>query len=816
MRFRPIFTAVLFTLTIGLLSACDSSEERAEKHFQAALVLLEAGDQERAIVEFKNVFKLNGRHRDARARFAELQRQRGNITGAAGQYLRLVEQYPEDFEGLKAIAEIYAELGNWEQVEQFLNTARTIEPDDQGLLSLQFALDYRNSLVNKDADATKSAVENIRKLLSELPENQMLRQVVVDDHIRNSKYDAALAELDKAIELTPDDKQVYLIRLSVLAALEDAFGIEKQLKEMIVRFPDDETLRATLLRWYISQQQLDDAENFLRDLANGDAADTADQLTLVQFIAQFRGQDIALQEINRMVAAQDAGPLLLALQAGFIFDLGEHEDAIKQMRQLLVDLPESDEVRRIKIALAQMLETTGDTVAAQTLVDAVLAEDPDNVDAIKRKANWLIDADNTADAILLLRTAIQQAPEDATILTILARAHEREGNQDLVGEMLALALDASNGAPAESIRYADFLGSIGKNDVAEGILVAALRRAPGQVGILTELGRLYVAAEDWPRAEQVQATLSQLEAPQAVAASNDLKAQVLQGQKNVTEAVEFLEALVDQGAAGIGASVAIVRNHLATGDFAKAQDHVDALVATDPDNPSVHFLDASVQAAKGNFGLAEQKYRKLVDQDDQRIQVWLALFRLFSATDRPAEAAELIDEARIALPENQLLSWIKAGQLEKRGDPKGAIEIYEKMYLADSSNLVIANNLASLLSTASDDPGSLARAATISRRLRQSDVAPYQDTYGWISYLQGNYAEALRALEPAAKVMVAEPRVQYHLARAYLANNNPKAALEQFSKVVALTGAADTREFVRNSRLEFNRLTTELDNSGSE
>ena len=48
---RGTLTAVLLT-SLGLLSACDSSEERAEKHFETAMALLAEGDEKRAIVEF--------------------------------------------------------------------------------------------------------------------------------------------------------------------------------------------------------------------------------------------------------------------------------------------------------------------------------------------------------------------------------------------------------------------------------------------------------------------------------------------------------------------------------------------------------------------------------------------------------------------------------------------------------------------------------------------------------------------------------------------------------------------------------------------
>ena len=99
MILRKFATAFAALIVIGFLSACDSSEERAEKHFQSAMSLLENGDTDRAIVEFRNVFKLNDEHHDARIAFAELHRQRGNFRGSIVQYQRLVEQFPDDLDG---------------------------------------------------------------------------------------------------------------------------------------------------------------------------------------------------------------------------------------------------------------------------------------------------------------------------------------------------------------------------------------------------------------------------------------------------------------------------------------------------------------------------------------------------------------------------------------------------------------------------------------------------------------------------------------------------------------------------------------------
>jgi len=64
--------------------------------------------------------------------------------------------------------------------------------------------------------------------------------------------------------------------------------------------------------------------------------------------------------------------------------------------------------------------------------------------------------------------------------------------------------------------------------------------------------------------------------------------------------------------------------------------------------------------------------------------------------------------------------------------------------------VVVANNLASLLTAHRTDDASLDRAYRIARRLRGIDVPAFQDTYGWIAHRRGDYAEALDYLRPAA------------------------------------------------------------------
>ncbi len=809
MRAKTSILAVLFILSFGVLSACDTAEERAEKHFQSALVLLEKGDVARATVEFRNVFKLNGQHKDARAAYANMLRESGNVRAAMGQYLRLVEQYPDDLDGQRAVAEIYAEIGKWAEIERHLAVILDKEPNDATARPLKVVFDYQTALADGETQSAGDAVKMAVEMRAELPEHILLRQVVIDDHIRNSNFRAALTELDEAIKVAPENRVLYGLRLSVLSALKDPFAIETQLKDMIIRFPDDNTSRATLVRWYVSQGQLDEAELFLRDAIDPADTDTTNQVTLLQFLTELRGRDVALAEVRKIIAEGLDAPLILALKAGLEFESGNHDAAIDQMQNALEALEPSEEAHRIKTALAQMLLRTGNSVGARAAVEEILAEDAGHLEALKLKAGWQIDDDQVGDAILALRSALDSAPRDPAILTLMARAYDRDGSQELVGEMLSLAVEASNRAPSESLRYTKYLINLKKYSTAEGILIDSLRLAPGNLEILSQLGGIYLATEDWPRAEQVVATLRRLDTPAGTEASAQLNVRLLQAQKKFTDAGEFLGNLLADNSTVFGAKVAIAQNHLSNGNADLARAFVRGLMNEDPDDLRIQFLDATIDAATGDLASAELKYRAILQKDNQQRRIWVALFQTLNSAGKTGAAEIAVDEARALFPDYDTLKWIKAGLLEASGDLDGAIAIYEGMYAKNSNNLVIANNLASLLSTHRDDPASIARADTIARRLRSSNVAPFQDTYGWIAYLRGDIDEALRALEPAATGLSEDPMVQYHLAMVYLAVDREDDAERLFRSVDTLTGPADTREFVEFSRAEIIRLQAE-------
>ena len=384
----------------------------------------------------------------------------------------------------------------------------------------------------------------------------------------------------------------------------------------------------------------------------------------------------------------------------------------------------------------------------------------------------------------------------------MAFAHERAGDRGLMGERLALAVELSNRAPEESLRYANFLMQEDRPGPAEGIVVDALRRNPENRELLATLGRIHLARKDWTRAGQIAGLLRAQGGPVAAAMAARLDAARLQGEGKPADAAAMLEMLASGGpgtgmSAGTGdggdALAAAVRARLAAGEPEEARRTLEAALADDPGSVPARFLLAGLDAIEGRDADAEARLRALAAEEPALPEPHLALFRLLAGRGDIAGADAAL-EAGIAAggDANGELLFLRAGLRKSRGDIAGAVADYETLYARSSDSAVVANNLASLLTTQAvageTDAATLERAFAIARRLRGTEVPEFQDTYGWLLFLRGSTAEARDTLARAAAALPGNAQVQFHLGEAERALGNRDAAKSAYEAALAAAG----------------------------
>ena len=790
-------------LSLGLmlvLAACDTAEERAERHYESAVALLEAGEPERALVELRNVFKLQGDHRDARWLYAETQREQGELADAFGNYLRLAEFYPDDLPALRALAELAAEVREWDEAARHARAGAALEPEDPVFRAVKAAIDYREAIRARDVDAREDAVARARAILEAGADIWSAHSVVVDDLAMRGAPAAALAAVDEALTLRPRDGGMHEARLRLLVQAGDDDAVEAQLRRMVELFPENPELRGTLVAWFAERDRIADVQGYLRSLAAADPSDPWPRLTLVQILRETEGPQAARDELARLAEAAPEADLALryrTLAATIRAQEGARAEAIAELRDLL-DTAEAAgttgaELRDGQVSLAHMLREEADIPGAKAVVNRVLEADAGHVGALRMRAAWAIEEDRTGDAITALRRALAESPRDADVLMLMAMAHLRDGSRDLAGERLALAVEVSGRGVGESMRYARFLVESGRLSAAEAVLTDALRVSRGNPALLSALTELRLQRGEPERAAQSLAQLErQAEAlPELAPVAARLRALYLQESGNRGAALTFLEGLIAGGSFDISAVAQIVQTHIDADDPAAAAAYMDQLLAETPGDLSLLFLRAGVHRVMGEAERAEALYRDLVAERPDAEGPARELYGLLWQQGRQDEAEAVLLAALEVRPDSEILRWLLAGAQEARGDIDGAIDSYERLHADNSANDVFANNLAALLATHRAEPETLARAQTIARRLRVSDVPAFRDTYGWILLQRGEAADALPHLRFAAEGLPENADVQYHLALAQEALGDVASSRAALERALDLGGPAD-------------------------
>ncbi|MER5173855.1 tetratricopeptide repeat protein [Thioclava kandeliae] len=795
---KKVVLALALTLA---LAACDSAKDKAAKHYAAAQEYAEQGDMPRAMVELRNALQLDETLRDARLMYAKALLDRNQPAQAFAQYRFLFERDPKDAEAASAMAMIAFDAMGWDDAQRYSAAALEQDPSDKEMLAVKAGLDYRKASLNKDPTAQAAAASQASELIEADPTLIRARRVVVADAVQNGALDAALGFLDAGLKITPADRDLNNVRLVVLERLGRDGDVEAQIRAMVQQFPQDEDLDNLLVSFYLSKGRINDAESWLRGRITEGSTDPQPRLTFLRFLAEVRSPDAMRQELSSILATNPlpsdvaADPAQFkALKARADYTAGERDSGMAQMEALISDEESGQSVENdaLKVQLAQMRLESGNDVGARSLVEEVLKRDPGQTGALKLKAGWLIKEDMPDEAIRILRDALAGAPNDPELLTILAGAYQRQGQPALMADMLARAVDASNQGAAESTRYATYLMQQQEYNSAETILIDAMRRDPKNFNLLNMLTRVHLLMQDWARATQdVEAIRSRFSGnAQALTLADEYQAQIMARQGRNDELGGFLDDLAKgTGDNGVASQIAVIRNMVREGKLDQALTMATDLAQSNVDKPAASLVLGQLLQAKGQVDEARKTFEGVTVSDPSYEAGWLSLAILQRSQKDITAALATVDAGLGRIPQSRQLGLLKAGLLEAEGKIDAAIAIYEGLYAANSDDVVVANNLASLLGSTRTDAESLERAWVVARRLNGTQFPPFLDTYGWLAFRRGDMGQALPALTKAAQGLPNDPSVAYHLGMALAVQGRKDEAAAEYDRASKLRGS---------------------------
>ena len=166
---------------------------------------------------------------------------------------------------------------------------------------------------------------------------------------------------------------------------------------------------------------------------------------------------------------------------------------------------------------------------------------------------------------------------------------------------------------------------------------------------------------------------------------------------------------------------------------------------------------------------------------------YLLLSRVYEVNNDPLALVNILKDGKKNLKGkgNYKIPLKLASLYEKNKNYSAAIQTYKDMYEMHPTNLIVLNNLASMLSNHNGNEADLELAKKLAEKLKDSDQPAFLDTIGWVYYRLGDYESAIKYLQ---QVVERGPKINifnYHLGMAYILSGDEMQARKFLEKSLA-------------------------------
>ena len=776
---RRRFPHLLAVSVLALAAACSSPEQKLERYSQNAAELLAEGDLAKAYIQYQNAIKINEEHVPSLLGLAEIAEQRQDFQAMFGFLQRIVRLDPTQVEAQVKIGKLYLigsdETTALEQAEKAL----AIEPENLNAKAL------KAGVLMKIGD-NAGAVELARGILAKDPANAEAVTVLATDYSVNGDYDAALAELDKALAIDPQMAMLQLLRIHLLKKVGRTEEARAGYATLIDLFPEQSAYRRVYASELIRDKDYEGAREQLEAIVSIEPDNFDAKLDVIRAVKVASGSAAAEAKLQSYISADPGNSKLKLWLSDFYVSEGDKEKA-KDVLNELASGKDQDVALQAKNKITTLMLGDGDREGATALINEILEADERNTDALIKRAAIQIEAEQYDQAIVNLRTALDNSPDSYDAMLLMSAAFEKQDNFSFAQAELAKAYEGSKRDAKVANHFARFLLRRKNTSRAEEVLVSSLASHPGNIENLRLLASIRLVTQNWRGAEEVGVLLEQAGDKSALA--SNIKSAAYVGLEDFDSVIETLSARSETAPLDTRPLAALVNAYIREERTDEAEALLLRMLETDPENYAAKLSLARVYSVKSDFPKFEAALNSATETNPDRAEAYELLYRSYLGAGRRADAAALIERGLRAAPDNDALRVFKADVLLQEGDREGALALYTDLLETRPNDQIIANNFVSLSSDLRSDPASIAKALEVSKKIEGLDNPFYRDTVGWAHYRAGDYATAIDFLTKALTDAEGNAEMLYHLGAAQLASGDVEAGRANLEKALSAGGA---------------------------
>ncbi len=772
-KMAKLFAVFLMTL---ILVACGGAEDRKAKHLELGKTLFDAGNYEKARLEFKNVLQIDPKDIEARYRLAQVLEKLQNWRPAAGNYQSVIDSDPTHVGARVRLGNLYLLSKVVDKAMELAEEALKIESNNPDALAL------RGNTRAQSGDP-EGAMQDAQAALQADPGHAAAIGLVASLYVQNKQVDKAIAWLVDGIAKNPEHTGLRNLLARIYAGQGDNDRAAEQLKAIITAQPDQMAHRVRLASFYSQIKQLDEAEKVFHEGVAHNPDSTNMKLALVQFLATRRDKALAEKELLAYIQREpEVYPLRFGLTK--LYEAAGETNKAKGVYRKIIELNDTGpQGLKARNQLALLFAKEKNLDEAEALVAEVLDENPRDSDALVVRGELALAKKDPLRAIADFRTVLTDQPNSTKLLRLLAKAHMRNNEPALAQENLQKAVKANPQDFESRFEYAQLLAQSGETNRVIVQIQEALKISPSHIGALEVLVKLQMAKRDWIAA---QVSTEQIKTAHPDQPLGYYYAGLIdQAQQKFEPSIQAFEQALQKAPDAVQPLAALVKSYLAQNQPDKALARLNQVLKETPDNFSAYNLMGNVYLFQKQYDPAEAAFRKTMALHPQSIIPYRNLAAVHLVQDDTAGAIQAYKAGLEATAGAPALMFGLASLYEQQGDSDLAIAQYEALLDKEPDSQPAANNLAMMLaSTPKGDQESLERAKELAERFKASKNPAYLDTLGWVHYKRGEIDTALPILERAVEKAPKAPVINYHFGMALYSKGNRELARQHLEQAL--------------------------------
>lgn len=777
---KILFSLVAFILLWFFLPSCSNQEKSVEKYMASAKAYMDAKEYNKAEIELRNVLQSNPKYEQA--------------------YIKL--------------SEIYRVLVKPDKEIKVLLQAVTLNPDN---MDAQFRLGQVYLLGRQ----TKKARETAQLILAKEPGSIRAYHMLATAQVQERNPDAAVNTIDKAIELAPDNPNLYFflgflqyyhnkdyqkaeaaylkglsIENTLLEGYQELSAIyiqEKQFDKAEALLIDLTKLKenkiphlAVLAEYYENRNQIDKAEKTYQAIIDASDPDDYHPLyNLALFHARHKNFDATVTNLKQAMALSDAMEIHEELAKTYL-ELKKYDEAKEKADWLLKKEPGNSTGRLVIIQIQMADQEFG---KAFENLEELTAFDKDNAFPYYLQA------------VCLMEKNLKKLPAQKIKMAASGAVSARVWRRNLAIERLKTAINISPDFDMARLMLTDIYIQSQETNLAEKQINYILDRSPNDFRAFLIRGKIRMMQKQWGAAEQIFKTITQ-RVPDFSLAHVQLGI-IHNAQNRPEQAIKEFQTALSRDPRNMDAMRYLLNTYMSNGKKEDAltllKGHFDRPELTSFERGFIEFLLGKIALGDNDVDLAKKHFNIAIQIHKETTPSYEALAKI-SEERKDWGAAIKYNETILSYnPEYipALMNLNRLYQLEK--ETEKVKQILEKVLEIKEDHAIAANELAYILA---NEGQHMQKALSLARiaETKHPDNPYILDTLGWVYYKQKSYDLAINKLEESLKRAPDNPITNYHLGWAFYDTGRYEQARQYMKKALELNpnfeGARKAREII--------------------